>query len=105
MAYKRLTQGKITKDNVILIRNEHNDIIMHQDAYDMFAKAYNRLAELEDKIEQGTLIELPRIVRYVCYYSGLEKYVVQWETNGKIKSKTFWNEKEAKKKLKELQNG
>ena len=57
MRYKRLTKRRITKDNVVLIRNERNDIIMSQDAWDMFANAYNRLAELEDKIEQGTLKE------------------------------------------------
>ena len=28
--------------------------------YDRFLETYNRLAELEDKIENGTLIELPR---------------------------------------------
>ena len=27
--------------------------------YDRFLETYNRLAELEDKIENGTLIELP----------------------------------------------
>lgn len=59
MEYTRSTQRKITKDNVVLIRNEYNDIIISQDAWDMLANAYNKLAELEDKIEQGTLIELP----------------------------------------------
>ena len=29
------------------------------DSYDRFMEIYNRLAELEDKIENGTLIELP----------------------------------------------
>lgn len=64
----------------------------------------HRLAELEDKIENGTLIELPRILRYVDYCYGLEKFVVQWQVNGKIKSKEFWSEIKAEKKLKELQN-
>ena len=67
-----------------------------------FRLLYNRLAELEDKIEQGTLIEMPRLLTYVDYCYGLEKYVVQWQVNGQIKSKTFWNEKKALKKLKEL---
>lgn len=62
------------------------------------------LAQYRDKVENGTLIELPRIIRYVDYCYGLEKFVVQWETNGKIKSKTFWSEKKAEQKLKELQN-
>ena len=72
---------------------------------DKACEVYWRLQELEDKIENGTLIEFPRIDRYVCYYSGLEKYVVQWVDNGIIKRKTFWNEKKAERKLKELQNG
>jgi hypothetical protein len=62
----------------------------------------NRLAELEDKIENGTLIELPRIVRIVeC---SVEKFVVQWEENGRVRHKSFLVEKEAEKRLKELQN-
>ena len=65
--------------------------------------AIERLAELEDKIENGTLIEFPRIDRYVDFCYGLEKFVVQWVVNGKVKSKMFWDEKKAKAKLKELQ--
>lgn len=63
----------------------------------------NRLAGLEDKIDAGTLVEFPRIITYVDYCYGLEKYVVQWIDNGKIKSKTFWDEKKAFKKFKECQ--
>ena len=67
--YKRLTtKGKITKENTILIKNEHNDILMHQDAYDMLVNAFNRLTELEDKIENGTLIELPCKVGDTIYW-------------------------------------
>lgn len=65
---------------------------------------YEQLKDLEDKIENGTLIEFPRIDRYVDVCYGVEKYLVQWVVNGKVKSRTFWNKKKAEKKLKELQN-
>ena len=68
-------------------------------------KLQKQVKEYQDKIEQGKLIEFPRIDTYVCYYSGLEKYIVQWVDNGIIKNKTFWDKKKAEKRLKELQNG
>lgn len=37
-------------------------------SYERFMETYNRLAELEDKIEQGTLIELPCKVGDTVYY-------------------------------------
>ena len=100
MAYKRLTKW-ISGVPAIKTYTGSYMTPFDSDVYD----AIKRLAELEDKIEQGKLIEFPRLDRYVCYYSGLEKYVVQWVDNGIIKNKTFWNEKKAEKKLKELQNG
>ena len=64
---------------------------------------YKRLQELEDKIEQGTLIEMPRIVRRGDMSCGYEEYLVQWEKdNGKIKSRIYNNERSAKAKLREL---
>lgn len=63
-----------------------------------------RLAELEDKIERGTLVELPRMVRRVDMASGCEDYLVQWENeSGKIKNRIYLTEKSAKAKLRELQ--
>lgn len=64
---------------------------------------YRKLAELEDKIDNGSLIEMPRIVRRVDMSCGYEDYLVQWEKdNGKIKSRTYSTEKRAKAKLREL---
>lgn len=95
--YKRLTEVKeINKYCSTVVCGEHCE-----DCY--VGKLYERLAELEDKIENGTLIEFPRIDRYVDFCYGLEKFVVQWVVNGKVKSKTFWDEKKAKAKLKKLQ--
>lgn len=39
------------------------------DNYDRFLETYNRLAELEDKIENGTLIEPP------CYNKSIKFYL------------------------------
>ena len=63
----------------------------------------NYLAELEDKIENGTMVVFPRMLTYVDYCYGLEKYVVEWIDNGRVKSRTYWSEKKAEQKLKELQ--
>jgi len=40
------------------------------DNYDRFIETYNRLAELEDKIEAGTLVELPVAVGGNAYTIG-----------------------------------
>lgn len=64
---------------------------------------YRKLAELEDKIDKGSLIEMPRIVRRGDMSCGYEEYLVQWEKdNGKIKSRIYHNERSAKAKLREL---
>lgn len=91
--------------------------------YERFMETYNRLAELEDKIEQGTLIELPCKVGDIFYgISGKEvfKYMVlaiKLVRNNKIVLCTvydiefilgkdaFLTREEAEKRLKELQNG
>ena len=83
--YKRLTE-RIR--NHIVVENQTD--------------ALERLAELEDKIASGALIEFPRIDRYVDYCYGLEKFVIQWVVNGKVKNRTFWSKEKAEKKLKEL---
>lgn len=94
-------------------------------------KAYDRLAELEDKIEQGTLIELPCKVGDTVYEvfkdyrppfikeTTIEKIVITakglrlrlarnsfYETAISSLGKTvFLTREEAEQKLKELQNG
>lgn len=90
----------------------------------------NRLAELEDKSEQGTLIELPCKVGdtvYVCYSTGIDEWEVGEITiikNNMLFRLThdgtdhynsawlseegtylFFTREEAEKRLKELQNG
>ena len=94
-------------------------------------KAYDRLAELEDKIEQGTLVELPFKVGDTVYEvfkdhippfikeTKIEKIVITakglrlrltrnsfYETAESSIGKTiYFTREEAEKKLKELQNG
>ena len=82
------------------------------------AMILNRLAELEDKIEQGTLIELPCVRERKGYPN---QYEAVYEINGVVQScvvgsvKEGWRiiayygedraKVEAEKRLKELQDG
>lgn len=54
---ERLTMH--TPEGACLIINATNEIDARQELYDKFKLACNKLAELEDKLENGTLIELP----------------------------------------------
>lgn len=54
---KRLTMH--TPDGACLIINADNEQDARQELMEKFKEACNRLAELEDKLENGTLIELP----------------------------------------------
>lgn len=96
--------------------------------YERFMETYNRLAELEDKIEQGTLIELPCKVGdtvYVVYATEVEPWevtsIVIYDNDILLRlghketddynavwlkekgERLFFNPEEAEKKLKELQ--
>lgn len=70
--------GKTRKvDGVCLIVNADNEQEAQQELMDKFKKACNKLAELEDKLENGVLIELPcrvgdRIYRPVVDYISEE---------------------------------
>lgn len=92
MKYERLT-----------IRNSDGSV--SQPTHSTFEKVFNRLAELEDKIEQGTLIEFPRIVKT----KRLDvKYYVECKNKfygGIIDCYEYDTREEAEKRLKELQNG
>lgn len=72
MNNKRLTMH--TSDGACLIINADNEQDAQQELMEKFKEACNRLAELEDKLENGTLIELPCKVGdtvYVIY----DKYI------------------------------
>lgn len=72
MNSKRLTMH--TPDGACLILRADNEQDAQQELMEKFKEACNRLAELEDKLENGTLIELPCKVGdkvYVIY----DKYI------------------------------
>lgn len=100
MEYKRLTTSENTHRPYALecfkcFNKECNRC-------DIDYAVWERLAELEDKIEQGTIIELPTMLQdkqgdwRVYFYS--ERY-------GLIDCYVYDTREEAEKRLKELQNG
>ena len=110
MEYKRLTNQKWSKD-----------IDLTQELG--YSYIYKRLAELEDKIEAGTLIEIPckvgdnavAIIDTLAYPNAIYNvklkdlaYIVEDE-NGDVTfqhiTRIFGTEAEAEKRLKETKNG
>lgn len=93
MKYERLT--KRDKDGKINVPLMNAYYIM---------QAYDRLAELEDKIESGKIIELPRIRPSSGGYKG--KYVVEYvsKQDGGIDIDIDLTLEEAEARLKELQS-
>ena len=71
--------------------------------YDQFIELYNRLAEIEDKIENGTVIQLP-CVRKVKFAGFDYVEAVYIQHNGTIGECICPNETEAQKKLEDIQN-
>lgn len=133
MEYQRLT----IRDNIGCFKYDLKDF-KHKigefgdyDAFFAYSMAVKRLGELEDKIENGTLVELPCKVGDVMYevfknhkppciqQTKVEKVIVTnkglrlklernsvYETSISSLGKTlFDNEEEAEKKLEELKNG
>ena len=84
MSYKRLTNNNLEEYNPELdfcagckYYGEPNGCNRPNGTcgnYERFIETYNRLAELEDKIENGTLIELPCKVGDTVYYTSPEYY-------------------------------
>lgn len=110
MEYKRLTNQKWSKD--IDLTQELGYSYIHK-----------RLAELEDKIEAGTLVEIPckvgdnavAIIDTLAYPNAIYNvklkdlaYIVEDE-NGDVTfqhiTRIFGTEAEAEKRLEELRNG
>ena len=94
MKYERLT-----------IRNSDGSV--SQPTHSTFEKVFNRLAELEDKMENGTLIELGYHIRKSYRNQDDQRYkivIVEENDIDKIGYDCLTRE-EAEKRLKELQNG
>ena len=74
MEYKRLTKKKITDGDIRVVLDENRNVVVDRRLFERFIKQHNRLAELEDKIEQGKLIELPCKVGDTIY--------IPWDWDG-----------------------
>lgn len=115
MKYERLT-----------IRNSDGSV--SQPTHSTFEKVFNRLAELEDKIENGTLIKLPcKVGDTIWWISSNNRDIIEVVVNSirlvkdriilfveekgvgeysiMFVSDIFLTREEAEKRLKELQNG
>ena len=62
----------------------------------------DRLAELEDKIEQGTLVEFPRMFKAIDRTGWIVEFI---DESGCVCRNHYFHEERAIKRLKELQNG
>lgn len=102
MEYKRLTKrdciGYVVPVKPITSGyNDNNTLIVKEELLD-------RLAELEDKIEAGTLIEIPCIRKLnIAGMDCVEAVYIQ--RNGTIGECVCLNEAEAKKMLEQMKNG
>lgn len=123
MEYKRLTEK--TKDCFQYDLKDFKHKIGEFGDYDAFfaySMAVKRLGELEEKIENGTLVELPckvgdnavAIIDTLCYPNAIYNvklkdlaYIVEDE-NGDVTfqhiTRIFGTEAEAEKRLEELKN-
>lgn len=116
MKYERLTDS----ETAIMLKNTEG---LSWDEDDIETQRYIRLAELEDKIEDGTLVELPCKVGdkvYVIAKQGMDIYTVEetkivdfWfnkmdnklypiDTDGITLNEIFITKAEAEKQLEEL---
>lgn len=97
--YKRLTEK--VKDCFQYDLKDFKHKIGEFGDYDTFfaySMAIKRLGELEEKIENGTLVELPRII-----HPNEQEWFVQYQyKSGIIDCNVFYSEAEAEAKLKEL---
>ena len=124
MEYQRLTM----RDNIGCFKYDLKDF-KHKigefgdyDAFFAYSMAVKRLGELEDKIENGTLVEIPckvgdnavAIIDTLCYPNAIYNvklkdlaYIVEDE-NGDVTfqhiTRIFGTEAEAEKRLDELKN-
>jgi hypothetical protein len=73
MRYERKTRVKYTAENCKPVYDKNGDIVMDRELFDLLCEEHNCLWGIENKIEQGTLIERPPIKKgdsiwIVCRY-------------------------------------
>lgn len=97
--YKRLTNPQ-WKEHCDLFKDCY-DCEIDCDACELNYMALKRLAELEDKIEDGIIIEFPRMRKRQGFtYPYRVEFV---DEDGDVECWVYKTEEEAKAKLKELQ--
>lgn len=93
MKYKRLTTTQVVNGRNIKTVTSKGKVTL-QDLID-------RLYDIEEKIENGTLVEFPRII-----HPNKKEWFVQFQyESGVIDNYVYYTEAEAKKKLEEIRNG
>jgi hypothetical protein len=128
MEYNRKTRLKFTNENCKPVYDKNGDIVMDRELFDLLCEGHNCLWEIENKIEQGKMIELPCKVGDTVYavkkkalrthWDG-HRYIVDdwdewkvcelqfsltlWECGGILGKDYYLTREEAEKKLKELQ--
>lgn len=91
MKYERLTDS----ETAIMLKNTKG-LSWSED--DIETQRYIRLAELEDKIENGTLVELP----FMRQRKNGQWEIIYIDENGYTSVRAFTNKAEAEKRLEEL---
>ena len=101
--YKRITMKDEEYGNYV--QNIGSELNNPKIAFSYNGKIYgsiiDRLAELEDKIENGTLIEMPRII----HPNRMEWYVQYQYPNGVIQYYICFSKAEAEARLEQIRNG
>lgn len=90
MEYKRLTKRNANGEVRTVKRPKSSYIQEVYEEWDEINRELKlRLAELEDKIENGTLVELPCKVGDVMYEVILDAYIDEWEIESICFNKTY----------------
>lgn len=122
--YIRITNKKATSENTKPCYDNNGNIVMDKELFELLIEEHNQLWELENQIENGTLIELPCKVGDTVWYInsyGFGRYQVEdmevvgfnfsryedtiWVVGryGEQVSHVYKTKEQAEKKLRELQ--
>lgn len=89
MEYERLTKKGLENGEIHFVLDKNNKVIVDRKLFEEAIKIHKRLAELEDKIEQGTLIEfnmkLPFKIGDTAYWlNGVPNCIQEYKVLGYI---------------------
>ena len=109
MEYKRLTDKRLAlpKNTFRQSKSKEEYLELSRVAYNTDnTEIYNRLAELEDKIEQGTLIDTEeRFIIEDELWGSKNRFLICKHHIETLIEDFYPTREEAEKRLKELQNG